>query len=475
MTANQFDLVIENTTIVDGTGRPAYPGSVGIRAGRIVALGPEIGRGAVMINGSGLITCPGFVDVHSHADLSIMEFALADNFVAQGITSVVTGNCGTSIAPACGGEYLRRIQATWGVKPDLRWDSLGEWLSQVEAGGISVNLIPLVGHNTVRSRVLKGDYFRQADEDEVRDIDTAVARAMDEGAFGMSAGLDAAMPGHFAARAELVRLLKTVRRFGGLFVPHTRHHQNQWPAESSGENDYGLYQGPRGEIITGRYHGILEAMELSAQADQVKLHIAHLTPAYIVPQPHPDSLDEAIAEATLEIVDQWGGEGAEITFNFIPFPASISSKGSLLDSLLRGGLAARPDWLATLSREEFVGRLADEQFRRQVRDYVFSGRFKFGMIHPVTDPYWMDCYQVIECRDQEFVGRTIGDIARSRCSGNVIELVYSESMGTVFDLLVRDPETTWALIRDKRASGATPAFVKHPRGMPCTDSIVFSP
>lgn len=473
--ANQYDLVIENTTIVDGTGRSAGSGSVGVTGGRIVAIGHGIGEGTVKIKGEGLVTCPGFVDIHSHADLSILEIPLAHNFVAQGITTVVTGNCGTSLAPAPGREYLRRIQDTWGVKVEGSWDTMAEWLSELERRGTSVNLVPLVGHNTVRSRVLAGDYLRRANDHEVLEMEKAVAQAMDEGAFGMSVGLDAAMPGHFAARPELVRLLKTVRRLGGLFVPHTRHHQNQWPAESSLENAYGLFQGPRGEIITGRYHGLLEAVELSAQADGVRLHIAHLTPAYIVPQPHPDYLEAATAQATLDIVDRASREGPEITFDLSLSPCNISSKSSLLGSLLGGGLATRPPWLASLSCEEFVRQLATEDFRRRLSDFIFSGRFKFGMIHPVTDPYWMDCFQIIECRDAEFVGRTIGDITRSRCSGNVFELVYEESIRTVFDLLARDSETTWALIRDRRTSGVAPIFLKHPRAMPHTDSIVFSP
>ncbi len=100
---------------------------------------------------------------------------------------------------------------------------------------------------------------------------------------------------------------------------------------------------------------------------------------------------------------------------------------------------------------------------------VLSGKFKFGMIHPLTDPYWMDCYRVLQSNNPLFEGRTIGQMARERQPDSIIKAVYDESLEVVFDMLVQDPTTTWALIIDKRESGVLATFFQHPGGLPCTD------
>jgi N-acyl-D-aspartate/D-glutamate deacylase len=91
------------------------------------------------------------------------------------------------------------------------------------------------------------------------------------------------------------------------------------------------------------------------------------------------------------------------------------------------------------------------------------------MIHPLTDPYWMDCYQVLQCDNPAFEGKTIGMMARERQPDSIINAVYDESLEVVFDILVQDPATTWALIIDKRESGVLSTFFQHRGGLPCTD------
>jgi len=466
-----LDVLITNTRIVDGTGKTAFTGSIGITGETITAVGTADQEAARTIDGTGFVTCPGFVDPHSHADRSILANPRAENLVAQGITTFVGGNCGSSMAPAADNEYTRDAMARCNADVNVDWSSFGQWLSRVEENGLSVNYAPLVGHSAVRGACMGRDFRRKGSADEIKKMEGLVREAMESGAFGMSVGLDPTMPGHFAEREEIVELLKVVREYDGICAPHTRHHQNQWPIHDPGKDAYGLYHGPNGDIITGRYHGLLEAVEMCRDACGITTHIAHMTPAYIIPQPHPEYLDEAAARATLEeIIDTPRSEGLDITYNVIAWEQSIGSLKCIIDEFYNPRLLL-PEWLTSVPKEEFIDRLTTGEFRKRVKEVIFSGTFKFGMLHPVTDPYWMDCFRIIECTNKEYAHRTIGEIARGRKPDNISDAVFNESVDVVFDILAEDPDASWALITDKREHRVLPVFLKHPAGMPCTDTI----
>src|SRR5689334_7471808 len=132
-----FDLLIKGGRIVDGTGNPWFYGDVGIRNGRIVAIGNlTSARAARVINAFGKIVAPGFIDVHAHIEGDIEARPLADSYLRMGVTSVITGNCGASQSP------------------------LGEWFGKLEKQGISINVGSLVGHNKIRRLGMNGDFDR---------------------------------------------------------------------------------------------------------------------------------------------------------------------------------------------------------------------------------------------------------------------------------------------------------------------------
>jgi N-acyl-D-amino-acid deacylase len=465
-----YDVLIKDATIVDGTGKPGFKGSVAIRGETIAAVGQVSGEAAKVIDGDGLVACPGFVDTHSHADSSILQYPLAENLVMQGITTFVGGNCGFSMAPVQDPARFEQIMQARRLDVDLSWRTFGEWLTTVEKTGISPNYAPLVGHSTVREVVMGDDFKRKATADEIEEMKGLVDEAMRSGAVGLSAGLDAAWAGHFAdVDAEIVPLARIAQAYGGFFAPHTRHHQNQWPVADPSEYGYGIFHAPTGEIIAGRYHGLMEAVEISRKANRAQLHIAHFTPIYIIPQPHPRYVDEVIARASLEaIIDEARHEGLDVTFNALGWEQSIGSEVPIIDSFFARQLLL-PDWLRAMSQEEFADRLEARDFREKVKGMVYSGKFKFGMVHPLTDPYWMDCYRVLRSKTKAYEGRTIWEIARERQPDSIIEAVYDESLEVVFDIVLEDPGATWALVVDKRESGALPTFFKHPAGLPCTD------
>lgn len=435
-----YDLLIRNTRIVDGTGSPAFSGNVGIRGDRIVAVGDLEGAADVEIDGTDLVTAPGFVDPHSHADGSIARYPLAENLVMQGVTTFVGGNCGASPAPT----------RDW---------AFAQWLTSIEEAGLSVNYVPLVGHGTIRSAVMGADFKRSATEEEIEAMKAHVEEAMQSGAFGVSSFTDPS-PAEYAALEELIAVAEVAGKHGGLYVPHTRHIQSQMPSNDPEEYGYGIYHGPIEDVWVGRYRGYIEAVEISRRAN-VPLHIAHFSNAYKIPQPHPDLLEEAAAQATLmEVIDKARDGGVDLTFDVIPFSASISGPLPLIEAFYSDRNVALA-WVQDIETTDFLRRLETEEFRQRLRDVYDAGRIKLGMIHTKEDPYWMDCFRIVTCQRSEYEGMTVGEIARAR---------NSDPLEVLFDLLVEDPEVRWVQFLDRRQTEASiPVFLKHPLAMPSTD------
>ncbi|MEZ5963057.1 MAG: D-aminoacylase [Planctomycetota bacterium] len=193
----RFDLVVRGGIVVDGSGKPGAPADVAVRGDRIVAVGDlGVGVAARTIEAEGLVVAPGFVDVHTHADSDAVRLPLADNFVRMGVTSIVTGNCGSSVA------------------------ALGAHLARVEQDGVSVNYGSLVGHGTVRTGIMR-TAPRAPTAGELNRMKERVAAAMREGALGMSTGL-IYVPGTYARTEELIELAKVVAAHGGLYASHMR-------------------------------------------------------------------------------------------------------------------------------------------------------------------------------------------------------------------------------------------------------------
>jgi N-acyl-D-amino-acid deacylase len=192
------DLVLQNGLIFDGTGRAPYKGDVAIEKGRVIAIGDVTNAGvpAKVIDVSGLVIAPGFIDVHTHAE-NITHHPKAENFLRMGVTTLVLGNCGSSKL------------------------KLGEFFNKLEQSGFSPNVASLIGHGTVRKQIMGGSFRRPPSADELADMQHLVDQAMREGALGMSTGL-IYLPGVFTRTDELVALSKTVSRHGGLYVSHMR-------------------------------------------------------------------------------------------------------------------------------------------------------------------------------------------------------------------------------------------------------------
>ena len=183
---SDYDILIKNATIVDGTGASPFKGEVAISGDRIAGVGSDLESGDKIIDAGGKIVCPGFIDVHNHGDISIMYYTRADGYLQQGITTFIGGQCGSSPAPI--GEYVVEFTVLYDlfqehnpamyypsdlikrevINPrhkellgwEIDWGTMGEFCKKLEGFGISPNYVPMVGHGPIRIMVMGTDFER---------------------------------------------------------------------------------------------------------------------------------------------------------------------------------------------------------------------------------------------------------------------------------------------------------------------------
>jgi len=216
-----FDVLIRGGRVVDGTGMAASIADVGIRDGRIAAVG-TLGdaQAGTVVDAAGSVVAPGFIDIHSHGDVTVVADPRAQSAIAQGVTTVVVGNCGHSPAPLPIPSALPDLTFGYLDGQAASWSELGGYLDAVEAARPAVNVATLAGHNALRVAVL-GQSPREATGAETRAMVVELERAMDAGAFGLSVGLEYPL-GARTTTDELVTLARAVARHDGLFAIHTR-------------------------------------------------------------------------------------------------------------------------------------------------------------------------------------------------------------------------------------------------------------
>jgi N-acyl-D-amino-acid deacylase len=219
--AAAFDLVIHNGHIIDGTGSPWYSGNVGIRDGRIAAIGNLGGANAKrVIDAQGRVVAPGFIDMLGQSEVTIIVDPRLPSKIYQGITTEVTGE-GTSIAPQNDATLQGDMEMYrhYGIQPD--WKTLAEYFARIEKQGIGINLATYVGATQIR-RVVIGDADRPPSAAELEKMKALVRQAMEEGARGVSTSLEYA-PAPYASTEELIALATESAKYGGIYATHMRN------------------------------------------------------------------------------------------------------------------------------------------------------------------------------------------------------------------------------------------------------------
>ena len=202
-----FDLVLTNGRILDGCGNPWFWGDLAIQRGRIVDIAPRGTRtGKRTIDVDGRYVSPGFIDIHTHSDLSILVNRPAESAVRQGVTTQLIGNCGMSPAPV-DDAHLIEMQRQWGPisdQPEVtwKWRSFGQYLQALEDGGLGINIASLVGHGALRIAAMGLGEGKPSNR-QLEQMKAFLAEAMQVGAFGMSTGL-VYPPGCFADTDEII-------------------------------------------------------------------------------------------------------------------------------------------------------------------------------------------------------------------------------------------------------------------------------
>lgn len=307
-----FDLIIENGRVVDGAGNPWFRGDVGIKNGKIVYVGDLLAAESVQrLDVEENVVCPGFIDIHNHADVSVLIRPQAENLVMQGITSIVTGNCGFSAVPwnvedaetagALGDAEIPKMLKELGIQ----WNSFSEYMEQVEKRGTAVNVAPLVGHGNVRAEVIGWDN-RPPDEFELESMRVHVDEAMQAGVFGISYGL-LYPPGFYAQKDEMIEMNKVVARYGGFHSIHIRD-------ESSPQNYLA---------------SIREAIEIGEKGG-TPIQVSHLETHY------PNWGTQG---AALQILEDARARGIDVTCDIPPYRLSSITLTAIFPSwVLDGGI-----------------------------------------------------------------------------------------------------------------------------------------
>jgi N-acyl-D-amino-acid deacylase len=226
-----IDVLIKNGEVIDGTGKPSYKANVAIKKDQVVDIGvPEDIEAYKTINAAGKIVAPGFIDVHSHNDLYVRRRSLGkvfEPFIRQGITTVVTGNCGEGIAPfpaQKNRELFLKFVNSKGVPLEnaqaIEWSGMDEFLTYVEKKGSVTNMAHLVPHGPIRVAVM-GEESRYATAAEIEEMKALLEEAMEAGCYGFSTGLTY-YPGMYSHTDELAALNQVCGRYNGRYATHIR-------------------------------------------------------------------------------------------------------------------------------------------------------------------------------------------------------------------------------------------------------------
>jgi dihydroorotase/N-acyl-D-amino-acid deacylase len=222
----QYDLLIVHGHILDGSGSPWFEGSVAIKDGKIAEVGRLVNPSArQVIDASGLMVAPGFIDLHSHSDYTLLVDGTAQSKIRQGVTTEVLGeseSAGPVLGPAVP-EFGRALKR-YGLTRD--WTTLGEYFARAERQGISVNIASYVGSGQVRMDVM-GNVNRAPTPEELEKMKGLVEQSMREGALGLSSGL-IYPPNMFAKMEELIELAKVAAKYGGIYTSHIRGEGTHW-------------------------------------------------------------------------------------------------------------------------------------------------------------------------------------------------------------------------------------------------------
>ncbi len=361
--------VIRNGTILDGTGGEPLAGDVLLDDGRVAAVGEVPAVDAAELDATGLVVAPGFVDLHSHSDYTLLVDPRASSAIHQGVTTEVVGNCGFGCFPIRDPELARR--AIYGFSPEvpLDWRSAGEYFERLDAARPAVNVLSLVPNGQLRLATV-GLADRAASPREAAEMAALLRASLAEGAWGYSTGLEYAQEAA-ATEEEVAALCRALAPTGGLYATHTRRRDE------------------------GAADAVAEAVRVAERAG-VRLQVSHLVPR--------NGIEEA--RRSVEVVERARAAGLDVAFD--------------MHTRLFGTThlyAALPPW--ALAADDLGALLADPAARARMRRHesLLSAGGDWSRVVLLDNPFW-----------PEYARRDLASVAAER-GQEPLETVYDLLLG----------------------------------------------
>lgn len=392
LAAQTFDIVVRNGHIIDGTGSPWYSGDIGIRAGRVAAIGILSNAQAKRtIDAHGMVVAPGFIDMLGQSETTILVNPHLPSKIFQGITTEITGE-GGSAAPL-NAEITRadkNMYAHYGITPD--WTTFRQYFARLEKQGMGINLASYVGATQVRRMVL-GDVDRAPTPAELDRMKALVHQAMQDGAVGLSTSLQYA-PAPYATTEELIALASEAARFGGIYATHMRS---------------------EGDGITS---ALDEAFRIGREA-HIPVEIWHLKAAG---KPNWGRMKEIVRK-----IDDARKEGIDVTADTYAYTAWFNTFSAFI-----------PPWAHDGGDAKLIERLKDPAMRARIRkDMLTSSSTWDNEWHEVPGPEGILVCVVHKPELHALQGKTIAEIAR---------MWGEDPIDTIFDLLIKDDAFTMVAV-----------------------------
>ncbi len=415
-----FDLLIRHGTVVDGTGGTRYQADVGIVDGKIKTIG-KVGNveASKIIEASGHIIAPGFIDMHSHSDVTLLEDPGGESKVHQGVTTEVTGNCSYSPFPSGKADPLdlqRVMGTTMASDTKWNWTTMDGWASSIDSSGVSINVAAQLGQSALRIAVGAIEN-RPANQDELDQMKYLTEEAMEQGAFSITTGLTLT-PSCYATTDEIVELSKSAARYDGAFyATHAR-------------NDAGWH-----------LKMIEEAVEIGHRAN-IPVQFSHIAIT--------DSRVHGSGPAMIKIFEQAYSEGVDIVFDMYPYTAA----GIDLHQLI-------PNWVREGENKDMMARLADPSLRDLARNETAEGAD--GRETPSWDAAVIS--SLISEKNKGAIGRSIQEIS---------DETREDPAETVLRLIHEEKDIVSAVFHNRIESDIR-YFLAQPQGMIGSDGNAISP
>jgi N-acyl-D-amino-acid deacylase len=410
-----LDLLVRNGMIIDGTGNPGFYGAVGVEGERVRILRGDLAgiEAARVIDAQGYIVCPGFIDMHAHSGLVMLAEPHHEPKVRQGVTTELIGVDGNSYAPFHShADFLRFVELNSGLdgNPPLsgkKWSTVDQYLSMFTEH-VAVNVAYILGNSPVRIGAMGWD-DRPASAKELANMQAILREGMEEGAFGMSTGLDYP-PGSYADTAELIELSREAMRLGGIYHTHVRY--------SLGDRFLDPFK---------------EALEIGQQSG-IPIHITHF---------YQRTTSPGGAERMLGLVEDARDDGLDVTFDSYPYQYSSTRL-----------LIIIPQWAHNGGPERLKEVLRSPEGRGRIRQEMEPRAASW-------QDMWLTYFKRRE--NHRFEGRSIAQVA---------EMVGKDVVDALCDLLLAE-DLQISYVSAGAHMATLPKFVSHPLSMVGSDAVLL--